>query len=42
MSFKEIWERLEIISDFPIYEIQIKNILQDAEEELKVNNRELE
>lgn len=41
MSFEEIWERLEIISDFPIYEIQIKNILQDAEEELKVNNSEL-
>lgn len=33
MSFEQVWNKLEIISNFPLYKIQIENILREAEKE---------
>ncbi len=33
MTFEQVWKKLEIISDFPLYKIQIENILHEAEKE---------
>lgn len=35
MTFEQVWRKLKIISDFPLYAIQIENILKEAESEVK-------
>ena len=35
MTLEQVWRKLKIISDFPLYAIQIENILKEAESEVK-------